>query len=131
MVVPGIPVLAAGAVSPGERLDFGGGGGWLIGWRGRAFDTVANTATDFEMAVTEFTAFFNSGEQLLTNGQGVAFGSFANMFADSVQWSPLLRYVRPTDVLNFNFRNVSAAATVQPSLMLAFVRDGDFPGGLD
>ena len=128
MVVPNIPILAAGAVSPTQRLDFGGGAGWIVGMRGITFDTVAATSGQFEQACTTLRAFFNTGEELFTNGQGLAFASFGTIFTAGVQWSPMLRRVSSTDVLNFQFQNISPGGTFQPALSLGFIRDGDFIG---
>jgi|TARA_R110000824_G_scaffold62012_2_gene164475 hypothetical protein len=72
--------------------------------------------------------FINSGEELITNGQGVAFAPFSDMFATTIQWSPLMRYMLATDVITTQVANTTVALRLQASLTFAFIRDGDYPG---
>lgn len=128
LVVAGIPVLLPGATSPGERLEFSGGAGWIVGWKGTSVDIAGPTAGPGEQAQTSVRLFINSGEELITNGQGVAFAPFSDMFATTIQWSPLMRYMLATDVITTQVANTTVALRLQASLTFAFIRDGDYPG---
>lgn len=129
LVVPGIPLLLGGATSPGERLEFSGRSGWIVGWRGTAVTPGAVPQAGVgTQALTEVNLAINGEEFLITNGAGAAAGTFADLFAADVQWSPLMRYMKATDVIFTQITNLNVAASVQASLTFAFIGDGDYPG---
>lgn len=132
LVVPAIPAVAPGTTSPGERLEFSAGGGWLIGWRATATDFTAGVeaAGPFEQASMGVRIFLNDGEELITNGTAADFARFSELFGDAVQWSPIMRRVDVKDVMNLQFQNFQPAATgntLQPSVTFAFWRE-KYPG---
>jgi hypothetical protein len=132
LVVPAIPQVDPGDTTPGERLEFSAGGGWLIGWRGVAIDNTpgVEAAGRYEQANLGVSMFLNDGEELITNGVATDFARFGDLFGDAVQWSPLMRRVDVKDVLNLRFRNfqpVATGNTIQPSLLFSFWRE-KYPG---
>jgi hypothetical protein len=133
LVVPGIPAVPPNSdTTAGIRLEFSAGGGWLIGWRGRVGNLAAAgviSADDSDQRSIGVRMFLNDGENLITNGIGADFAPFTDLFADAVQWSPIMRRVDVKDVLNFAFRNFQPAGgdTLTPSLTFAFWRE-KYPG---
>jgi hypothetical protein len=111
LVVPNIPLVGPSSVSPGERLEFSAGGGWLIGWRGTAFDTTvgAQSAGDEIQAQAGVRMFINDGEELITNGLGADFARFSDLFPPAALWSPIMRRMDVKDILNLQFQNFAAA----------------------
>ncbi len=128
LTVPGIPQLAPGATSPGSRLEFSGGAGWVIGWNATAADLAGGAADRFQQFLAGVRITINGEEELGTNGQGGAFIRFADLFKENVQWSPIMRYMLATDVVLLQIQNFSAAVTLDTSVTFAFIRDGDYPG---
>lgn len=132
LVVPDIPTVAPQAVSPGERLEFSAGGGWLIGWRGSSIDFTAGAfrVDALTMATLQVRMWINDGEELVTNGRGTDFVSFLDVFPPTGHYGPILRRVDVKDILNFQFRNiqpVAGGATLRPTLAFMFWRE-KYPG---
>jgi hypothetical protein len=132
LVVPDIPAVAPQAVSPGERLEFAAGGGWLIAWRGSAVDYTAGAFRMDELTLASIGVrmFLNDGEELITNGQGTDFAFMSDLFPSTQQWSPIMRRVDVKDILNLQFVNrqpVAGGSILTPSLMFAFWRE-KYPG---
>lgn len=131
LVVPEIPEVAPQAVSPGERLEFSAGGGWLIGWRGTSIDFTpgAFRSDQLTQATMQVRMFLNDGEELITNGIGFDFVSFSDLFPPSSNYAPILRRVDVKDALNLQFRNIQPlqASTLQPTLAFQFWRE-KYPG---
>jgi hypothetical protein len=127
LTVANIPSVNPQAISPGERLEFASGGGWLIGWRGSVVDNTAGSAAagEYERATYEVSAFFNDGEYIITNGETSSYVPFSHLFPPSGLWTPMMRRVDPLDVLNFNFRNTQPVTghALQGSLSFAFWRE--------
>ena len=132
LVLPNPPAVAPATTSPGVRLEFSAGGGWLIGWRGSAADNTpgVEAAGPYEQASMAIRMFINDGEELITNGFGADFVTMADVFPDSAQWAPIMRRMDVKDVLNVIFQNFQPAATgntLQPRLTFAFWRER-YPG---
>lgn len=132
LVVPSVPVVAPQAVTPGERIEFSAGGGWLIGWRGTVRDDTAGiqAAGPYEQASVGVRVFLNDGEELITNGTATDFALFSDLFADATQWSPIMRRVDVKDVMTLQFQNfqpLAGGSSLQPSITFAFWRE-KYPG---
>jgi len=133
LVVPNIPTVDPQEVSPGERLEFSAGGGWLIGWRGTAIDFTegAYRVDMLTQATCQVRMWINDGEELITNGLGFDFVSFADVFPPTMNYAPILRRVDVKDILNFQFRNIQpegdASAALQPTMAFLFWRE-KYPG---
>jgi hypothetical protein len=112
LVVPDIQNAGPLSTTPGARLEFSSGGGWLIGWRGTAVDLTpgAQAAGLLQQAQAGVQMTINDGENLITNGVGVDFSRFSDLFPSSSQWSPIMRRVDVKDTLNLTFRNFNADA---------------------
>lgn len=115
-------------------LEFGGGSGILIGWRGDALDLTAGgfAAGPLERASMGVRVFFNdASEELIVNGVGQDFAPMSTLFGDATTWSPFLRYVRTTDILNIQFRNFQnpgpGGHALRPFLTFA-IRKDQYPG---
>jgi len=136
LVVQDIPAVAPQQTTPGERLEFSSGGGWVIGWRGTVADlTVGAFRVD---ALTQWSigvrASVNAGdEQLITNGETFDFVRYSDLFpVASFNYAPLLRRMDVKDTLFFNFRNFQPVAqdgghTLYPTLSFQFWRE-KYPG---
>jgi hypothetical protein len=136
LVVQNIPSIDPQDTSPGEKLEFSSGGGWLIGWRGSVADW---TQGAFRVdALTQhsvgLTASVNAGdEQLITNGESFDFVRFEDIFPlGAMMYAPLLRRIDVKDSLFFHFRNFQPLAAqgghaLTPSLAFQFWRE-KYPG---
>jgi hypothetical protein len=133
LVVGDIPEVEPQQPSPGERLEFSAGGGWLIGWRGSAIDY-----TEGAFRVDELTAAslgvrltFNGEEEIITNGQSMDFVRFSDVFPPTMNYAPILRRVDVKDILICQFFNFQPAApaghNLQPTLAFQFWRER-YPG---
>ncbi|OGS00195.1 MAG: hypothetical protein A2V88_08275 [Elusimicrobia bacterium RBG_16_66_12] len=128
MVAPAVPAIApGGAASAPITMRFQGGAGIIIGWRGSVWDTTpgALAAGELERVTCQVRLLLNTDTELVTNGIGADFVPYADVFANGQAFSPLLREVCSTDVLQIVWRNVQPAvggSTLQPSLAFAFLR---------
>lgn len=136
LVVQDIPGVEPQQTTPGERLEFSSGGGWLIGWRGTVADwTLGAFRVD---ALTQHSigvrVSVNAGdEQLITNGETFDFVRFSDLFPiAAMNQAPILRRMDIKDTLNFNFRNFQPVAQegghiLYPTLSFQFWRER-YPG---
>lgn len=133
LVVPDIDAVDPATTSTGFKLEFKGFGDgcWIIGWRGVAMDlTVGAMAADaLQQATMKVAVSYNGQENIVTDGDAPNFASFATLFPIGVQWCPIMRRVRATDSLIFEFQNIQPADghALLPEVTLA-VRDMKYPG---
>jgi hypothetical protein len=132
LVVPDIPAVGPQQATPGERLEFSAGGGWLIGWRGTAIDytPAAFRSDQLTQASIGVRMFINDGEELITNGLGTDFARFSDLFPPAGQYAPILRRVDVKDILNlqfYNFQPLATGADLQVSVAFQFWRE-KYPG---
>lgn len=130
LVTPNRPVIAAGA-NNSQRIDFGGAGpGWIIAHRGTVVraDNVgtAPTAGANIAAITGVQMFFNSGENIITNGDAAAFTPFDALYPEAAPMQPMMRYVTQRDILTVTFQNLiptaaGSAITITPVVTFGFL----------
>jgi hypothetical protein len=127
-LAPAVPAIApGGAPSAPVTMRFQGGAGLIIGWRGSVWDTTAGAlaAGELERVTCQVRLLLNTDTEIVTNGVGADFVPYADVFAPGQAFSPLMREVCSTDVLQVVWRNVQPAiggSVLQPSLAFAFVR---------
>lgn len=131
LTVPGIPPLAPGQESPGEKLSFDLGDGILLGMRGTALyaaveqeETWACRADKCIDALIGLKISINGQEQLIVDGQSESWAWFSDLFVPNIQWTPLFRHVLTSDSLTARFLNRAPVGgpTIQPSLMFGYRR---------
>lgn len=132
LTVPGIPALAPGEESPGERLEFDIGDGILIGMRGTALSQILQgeqlqyecNADRCRQALIGIKITINGQEQLIVDGQAESWAWYSDLFVEGVQWAPLARHVLTSDTLTVRFLNRALVdgPTIQPSLMFGYRR---------
>lgn len=119
--------------APPAILDFQSKAGWLIGMRGTSTDfTIGSFAAGrFEQASLGVKIRINDAEPLTTNTNDADFILFSDLFGDAVQWSPIMRWIEPTDTMTVEFQNFQPPApdghTLTASLTFAFWRK-EYPG---
>jgi len=131
LVTPNRPVIAADGSVSNQRLDFGGAGpGWIIGHRGTVVraDNVGTTPTAGAniAAICGVQMFFNSGENIITNGEVAAFTPFDALYPEAAPMQPMMRYVTQRDILTVSFQNLIPAAagssvTITPVVTFGFL----------
>jgi len=126
LVTPDRPSLADGDTGS-SRIDFSGvGPGWLIGHRGTALrgDLLGGDEVTESPAAVGLRLFFNSGENIITNGDTTAYVPFSDVYPASLSFAPLLRYVTQRDILTVEWQQLVAAGTssivIVPSVSFAF-----------
>jgi hypothetical protein len=128
LTVPGIPSLAPGQESPGERLEFDIGDGLLILMRGTAlaqyddpYEVRADKAID---ALIGVKITINGQEQLIVDGQAESWAWFSDLFTPDIPGAPLARHVLTSDTLTVRFLNRANGdgPTIQPSLQFSYRR---------
>lgn len=136
LVVQDIPSVDPQDTSPGEKLEFSSGGGWLIGWRGTVADWTqgafrVDALTQHSIGVQ---CSVNAGdEQLITNGESFDFVRYSDIFPiAAMNYAPILRRIDVKDSLFFNFRNFQPLAAagghaLTPTLAFQFWRE-KYPG---
>lgn len=133
LVVEDIPAVEPQQTTPGERLEFSAGGGWIIGWRGSAIDytTGAFRVDALTQASIGVRLTFNGEEEIITNGQSLDFVRYSDVFPATMNYAPMLRRVDVKDILITQCRNYQPAAplghTLNPTLAFQFWRE-KYPG---
>lgn len=86
-------------------------------------------ASAVNYAATAVRCQIGGQEDLFLDGQGgPAFLPMLGLFGGTSNWQPLMRRVRPGVDWVFTFQNLTGAATLTPSVQLAFIADGDVAG---
>lgn len=128
LTVPGIPPLAPGQESPGERLEFDIGDGLLILMRGTAlaeFDDPYLARADKAIdALLGVKITINGQEQLIVDGQAESWAWFSDLFTPDSPGAPIARHVLTSDTLTCRFLNRANpdGPTIQPSLQFSYRR---------
>lgn len=115
-------------------IDFSGvGPGCLIGHRGSAVQSDQWSADEVVNAaeVAGLRMFFNSGNNIVTNGLNAQAVPFSDVYPSALAYAPLMRFVRNTDKLSVVMSHLiptgtGTAITIVPSVSFQFVELPDF-----
>lgn len=115
------PPAVAGGLSTPATIKFTESGIALA-----MYGQEATTASQLTFAQTGVRVQIGGTEDLIVDGQGgPGFASMLTLFGGQNCWTPLLRRVKPGVDWSFIFRNRTAATLVTPTVVIAFIGDGD------
>jgi len=117
------PTVAAASVSGFQNMLFSGpGDGLLLGISGSVRSTDGLTA---DLTTTLVEVSVNGGRDLMTDQNGPARVSYADIFTATGFYMPLRRFLRATDTLQLRWQNIDTAAAIVPSLTFWYVAKRD------
>ena len=128
VVVPAAPAVAASTTAAPIQVPFKWSDGYLIGFHGSSVDFGPPAVADlFTQSITAVNIAINASKpNIITNGDTLAYATFADLFPAGAGTQPMLRRIYQNDVVEVTYQNQAppGGPTVMPRLVFGFWSTG-------